>query len=292
MKKVTKIICLIIAAILIVAAIIVLSTHNGITYKLRTSPDDIEDKTGKLTDNMKSEIQLEYFRDRRMLLSPKKVEGVCYGVFDDAYCVILRSPGSMATVMTYEEVAGCKFEYGREGMRVYSNRKFYSLTEAYANGILNDAEIEELWDLYTDVLWGRPGDDCEIKPCPWDYQSLQLNEDIKREIQIARLIDIHGEYYEKMGYVPEHVWVVCYGIFDNVYGVMTWGPGVGYVKEEKTVTVGEYTFRFDDSNTMMIYYDGEFYSMNQAYQMNLLDDLKLKELYDYYNEAHYGIKPE
>ena len=154
MKTYVKSIALIIAIILIISFMGVLASCDNINYKLRTDPDKIEDKTGKLTDEMKSEIQLEYYRIRRMLyISPKKVEGVCYGVFDDAYCLIIRRPEAMSTAMTDEEVAGYKFSFGREHMTVYCNGEIYSLTKAYENGILNDAEIEELYNFYMDTRY-------------------------------------------------------------------------------------------------------------------------------------------
>ncbi len=156
MKAYIKSIVLIIAAILIISFMGVLVSCDNINYTLRTDPEKIEDKTGKMSDEIKSEIQLEYYRIRRMLyIFPKNVEGVCYGVFDDAYCLIIRHPEPSATVMTYEEVAGYEFSFGSEHITVYCNGEIYSLTEAYENSILDDAEIEELYNFYTETKWGN-----------------------------------------------------------------------------------------------------------------------------------------
>ena len=152
MKKFIKIISLFVASLIIISVMGALVSCDSITYKLRTDPDKIIDMTGKLTDEMKSEIQLERYRTRRMLYtSPKNVEGVCYGVFDDAYCLIIIYPGPREDVVTFEEVAGYVFDFPSEVMTVYSDGEFYSLTDAYKNGILNDAEIEELYNFYMDI---------------------------------------------------------------------------------------------------------------------------------------------
>ena len=40
-------------------------------------------------------------------------------------------------------------------MVVYNDGEFYGLEKAYENGILNDAEIEELYNFYTETKWGN-----------------------------------------------------------------------------------------------------------------------------------------
>ena len=154
MKTNIRVITLILSTLLILSSVSFLTSCDNINYKLRTDPDKIVDKTGKLTREMKSEIQLEYYKDNIMrYASPKKIEGVCYGVFDDTYCVILRSPENMACVMTDEEVAGYTFSFGREKMKVYCNGEFYSLTNAYENGILSNTEIAELHTFYNETVY-------------------------------------------------------------------------------------------------------------------------------------------
>ena len=131
-------------------------------------------------------------------------------------------------------------------------------------------------------------DPVEITPCPWDNESLPMPENVKYEIQISCLKEWHGVSYEDSNYVPEQVWVVCYGIFDNTYCVMTWVPDIGYLNVTTKVEVGEHTFIFDDSNTMIVYSEGKLYSLAQAYETGKLDDTELEELYNYYNKSHFG----
>ena len=159
MKAYIKSIALIISAILIISFMGVLVSCDNINYTLRTDPEKIEDKTGKMPDEIKSEIQLAYYESNKEYCdSPKQVKGVCYGVFDDTYCLMLTLPGVMYMDATaYVDVAGYTFMFGSVSntMDVYCNGKFYSLTEAYQNGILDDAEIEELYNFYTETKWGK-----------------------------------------------------------------------------------------------------------------------------------------
>ncbi len=133
----------------------------------------------------------------------------------------------------------------------------------------------------------------QITPCPWDDISLPIPAEIKREIQIARLKGAYyGDNYEKKGYIPEQVWVVCYGIFNDTYCVMTWEPDVIYLNIETEVAVGGYTFLFSSENTMLVYSEGQFTSLKVAYNYGIINDDELAELYNYCNEVHQdGVMP-
>ena len=158
MKTKVKLITLILSALLIISSISILASCDNINYTLRTDPDKIEDKTGKMSDEIKSEIQLAYYkRHKEYCSSPKQIKGVCYGVFDDTYCLMLTFPGVMyAAAVEYVDVAGYNFMFGSSNtMKVYCNGEFYSLEKAYENGILDDAEIEELYNFYTETKWGK-----------------------------------------------------------------------------------------------------------------------------------------
>ena len=280
MKPKIRLITLILSALLMLSFVSLLASCDNITYKLRTDPDKIEDKTGKLTDEMKSEIQLEYYRIRRMLyISPKNVEGVCYGVFDDAYCLIIRHPEPSATVMTYEEVAGYEFSFGSEHITVYCNGEIYSLTKAYENGILNDAEIEELWNFYT----GPKLNNMNTDPDQIIDKTGKLTDAIKSEIQI--------KYYERHIYSngsPAQIRGICYGVFGDAYCLMLTSPGVEYTTAMVYIDVAGYTFEFGSSNTMIVYYNGEFYGLKKAYENGILNDAEVEELYNFYTETEWG----
>ena len=305
MKKFIKTVSPIIVILLIFALLFTLAScdANDVdeseaeepTTEVKTDPPS-ENEKGKLTEKMRDEIKRAYFektyseKGKETYNSPDQITLICYGVFDNAYCVILTRPGvDSMTVITEVTVGEYTFMFSSSNtMSVYCEGNFYSLTKAYENGILDDSEIEELYNYYTEIKWGKPDKDPVVTPCPWENESLPIPSEIKLDIQIARLKEVHGENYEAKGYIPEQVWVVCYGIFDNTYCIMTWEPGVGYVGDETIVEVGGYSFRFAVRNTIKVYCEGEFYSLNEVYENGILDDTELAELYTYYNEVHWG----
>ena len=61
MRITTKVVALIVTVLLIISSLSVFASCDNINYKLRTDPDKIEDKTGKMSNEIKSEIQLAYY---------------------------------------------------------------------------------------------------------------------------------------------------------------------------------------------------------------------------------------
>ena len=78
-----------------------------------------------------------------------KIEA-CYGIFDDAYCLMLDHPKLLYTcAVTEVEVGEYTFVFSDGNtMKVYCNGEFYGLKQAYENGILDDAELESLYNYY------------------------------------------------------------------------------------------------------------------------------------------------
>ena len=113
------------------------------------------------------------------------------------------------------------------------------------------------------------------------------NSQGKEEIQIAALTDKYGEDYEKKGFDPIDVAVVCYGIFDNAYCVVIWQDAIDHFKSTE-VAVGEYTFEFPSNKVLRVYFEGKFYSLPEAYENGILDDAEIEELYNYYTKTRLG----
>ena len=119
-----------------------------------------------------------------------------------------------------------------------------------------------------------------------DEISKPIPDDIKREIQVASLKSAsYGENYEKFGYTPEQVKVVCFGVFNDIYCVMTWNPDVIYLDIETDISSGGYWFEYNTTNTIRVYYgNGHFMSLSTAYVSQKLSEDQIEEVYDYYNE--------
>ena len=112
----------------------------------------------EISAEMASEIKNKYFektyeeKEHEYYNSPDHVIiEACYGIFDDAYCIMITCSRFMyMDVMTEVQVGEYTFVFGDSNtMKVYCNGEFYGLKQAYENGILDDAELESLYNNYT-----------------------------------------------------------------------------------------------------------------------------------------------
>jgi hypothetical protein len=178
MKKIIKTLSLIIALLISLSLLGVFASCNAeISNEDVTEPTDnaespTEAPTEKPTEEVKvdppveisaemeSEIKnkyIEFYYDEndqdyynKYLPDMVKIEA-CYGIFDDAYCLMLDHPKFLYTcAVTEVEVGEYTFVFSDGNtMKVYCNGEFYGLKQAYENGILDDAELESLYNYYT-----------------------------------------------------------------------------------------------------------------------------------------------
>ena len=112
--------------------------------------------------------------------------------------------------------------------------------------------------------------------------SAEMQSEIKNKYFEKTYEEKNKEYYNS----PDEVVIMdCYGIFDDAYCAIITYPLVEYTCEETKVEVGGYTFVFGSSNTMIVYCDGQIYSLEKAYEKGILDDAELESLYNNYTKA-------
>ena len=221
----------------------------------------------EISAEMQSEIKNKYFektyeeKNKEYYNSPDEVVIMdCYGIFDDAYCIMITCSGFMyLDVMTEVQVGEYTFVFSSSNtMKVYCNGEFYGLEQAYEKGILDDAELESLHYYYT-------------------------KSEMEHYLKTTYFRRTYDEKYKDHYNSPDQVTIeACYGIFDDAYCAIITYPLVAYTCVETEVEVGGYTFVFGSSNTMIVYCDGQIYSLEKAYEKGILDDAELESLYNYY----------
>ena len=221
----------------------------------------------EISAEMESEIKNKFFEktykenNKEYYNSPDQVKiEACYGIFDDAYCIMITCSGFMHfDAMTELQVGEYTFVFSSSTtMRVYCNGEFYGLKQAYENGILDDTELESLH---------------------YYYKKSEMEHYLKTTYFRRTYDEKYKDHYNS----PDQVTIeACYGIFDDAYCAIITYPLVEYTCEETEVEVGGYTFVFGSSNTMKVYCDGKIYSLEKAYEKGILDDAELESLYNYY----------
>ena len=295
MKKLIKTISLITALLLTFSLLVTFASCNKddsdekITNHTDNTEKPIEKPTDKPTETpteapteappadppveisaeMQSEIKNKWFEktyveeEKEYYNSPDQVEiKACYGIFDDAYCILIDYPSGNVYPMVEVnlEVGEYTFTFGHVGltMDIYCNGEFYGLKQAYENGILDDAELESLHYYYT-------------------------KSEMEHHLKTTYFLSTYDEKYKEHYNSPDQVTIeACYGIFDDAYCAIITYPLVAYPDVEVEVEVGGYTFVFGSSNTMIVYCDGKIYSLEKAYEKGILDDAELESLYNNY----------
>ncbi len=178
--------------------------------------------------------------------------------------------------LTILEVAGYKFilDGSESDVFVYENGKVTPLAEAYEKGTATKDEVafaHERHLAYRDsLLSGRE----EIDPPtrlkigePYRKSPIALTKDEQREIVWEYIANSSDLEYE----IDSTYAVRCYGKFGNVYVVMIDGPWM-YTQAIRNEVIAGYTFTFPDGQRMHIYKEGNFYSLNKAYELGIISE--------------------
>ena len=141
---------------------------------------------------------------------------------------------------------------------LYKNNKVYTLSDAYETGVIDD---DMLYELY---VWGNLWGKMDVTPKGEDRALLS---EIKRVII--------NKYYN--GKAPEYLNVEIVGstsdgtvCFRNIPFMC-----LGVMIEQ---TIGDYTYSYSHGYDVLLYKNGDVYSITDAYESGVIDDNFLVEL--------------
>ncbi len=174
--------------------------------------------------------------------------------------------------LTVSEIAGFKFVLDGSGCEILicEGGKITPLAEAYEKGTVTKSEVAFAHESHVayrnSLLSGKE----EIAPptrLKVNVSSGRLSADEQREIvweYIANSSSLESELNATYA-------VRCFGKFGNVYAVMIDGPW-GYTQAIRNEVVAGYTFTFPDGHRMLIYKEGDFYTLNKAYELGIISE--------------------
>lgn len=178
----------------------------------------------------------------------------CYGKFDCKYVIFAdKSYKVYEPKMTADVVCGLTFIYPNENkLQVCANGTFYSLGDAYAKNILSEAEIREVYNIYT------------------------MESKIESEF-LAK----YGHEFPDMVAEDKGIFVKFEGIYDDVYVAVIASTSWDNTKSPSE-TVGGITFTWDQWYDIHVYYHGDFLTLTEAFNRGLLTTAQLEEVYESY----------
>ena len=181
----------------------------------------------------------------------------CYGSFDGIYAVIANKKLMEYEPKTTVEIVGAyTFVYPNENkIQICANGNFYSLSDAYKASIITDANLAEIYKIYT------------------------MSSKIKEQF--------YALYGDKFADVPnkyERISVMFHGIYDDVYVASIASDCCSIVKSPSE-TVNGITFTWMQQYDLNVYCDGKFYTLTEAFKNGLLTNEQLLEVHEKYNTA-------
>ena len=112
---------------------------------------------------------------------------------------------------------------------------------------------------------------------PIDFNDTELGRQIRQDY----LDELHssGVWY-LLDQTIDDVWITSYyGIYNGSVPLMITNRGAGYSGEVKTIVVADIKFTFG-GNIMSVWKEGEFYSLEEAYNLGFLTQEDLRGIAD------------
>lgn len=253
------------------------------------------DKAGSFNDLTVDDVNIERY----------------YGTYDNCVVLWIDRYCSYSSEGETEMVAGYRFDYGVDRTTdVYRNGKFLTLKEAYEKGWLSKADIRDVHYYHTkenasskvDLSVPRPAltpltEEQELK-IKQDYlvfneKSVKRHEDYQNEWYSKKTPEEQKEYREKYNLPDDYVYKMTtdevyieeyFGTYNGCSVMMMSSSFIGgYTDAIDYCDVAGYVFVYGSGQHHTIYRNGEFTTLERAYQKGWLTKEDIKNIYYYYS---------
>ncbi len=229
-----------------------------------------------------------------------------FGIYNNCIVMLIDCAHTYAT-MEYEiEIAGYEFVFPviRE-FDVYRNGEFTSLEKAYEKGWVSKEDVRDIHYYYStdtgikDIYTPSPLVSLTAK------QELKIKQDYleyKKE-DVQRLRDSENQYYNSLSskeqekyklekgspdnYIDELIEnylkiQVYFGTYNNCAVMILDSPFSVYFQAQTFNEIGGYVFAYPVMRSTAVYRNGEFVTLEQAYEKGWLSDENMKDIYYYH----------
>ncbi len=181
-----------------------------------------------------------------------------YGEFDGTHVLLIDVAGSAtAQVETLETVDGITFCFAvRESFDVYRAEEFYTLQQAFDLGFLTHDNLYSVWEKHREENYSL-----------YDSGRVTLNAATTTEIVAAYIAAYSTDSHPL---TEEDVKLRCFGAFDGVYVFFVDVASVHYMEVICGETVSGVDFIYSNSHSLTVYSEGEFCSISEAFEKELL----------------------
>lgn len=210
------------------------------------------------------EAMIQLFMDEHKLHSlPATDFSVEYlGCFDDVHVGFINGGLNYTTAMEDDEIGGLVFHYtSSQKLQAYRGNELLELSEAYDSGWFTEEGITQVFEKYRER-----------------YPGLYVDYWMK----------VHYlEQFEKNGkYTVNDVRIESYGMCGDCRVAFVDTTDMAYLAVLTEENIAGYSFRYTSSRTLKVYKDGEYKSLQEAYDAGWFDTSSLGLFFVSYRDAH------
>lgn len=247
---------------ILTALIAFVMCFSVVTTVFAATPDEASDSD--LISDIKQAMLDTYYGDEK----PDFIEVRIYGTASDGgvYFDFMDSFTHWTDEVEFD-IGDYTVSYPRDcPVLLYKNNKVYTLSDAYETGVIDD---DMLYELY---VWGNLWGKMDI---------IQKGENSSLIFKIKR--EFIDTYYD--GKAPEYLNIEIVGSTSDggVCFMHNEGFSLDYSIEE---TIGDYTYCYNHNDDVMLYKNGNVYSIKEAYESGVIDDSILEEL----SKMNFGLE--
>ena len=199
-----------------------------------------------------------------------------YGRYGDAHAMFINAPGVEYPDAEWSETVGSQvFNYpDGQYLEVYYNGNLYRLDEAYALSLLTDDSLAALNERFT----ARAVNEINA------YYN--LSDELADNIKALHISEISFEE----PYVADQIWFRYYGAYSDAHVMFIDNPYLEYPDMLYDIVIGEQTFKYVNGQFLEVYYGGQLYSLEEAYNLGFLTDSDLAKINERYENRLFIYK--
>ena len=242
---------------ILTALIAFVMCFSVVTTAFAATPDEVSDSD--LISDIKQAMLDTYYGDEKPEYLNVEIllddEDEVYFSFSDSFATSANRVYTEAGNYIVSYLENCP-------VALYKNNRVYMIPDAYNSGVIDDDTLEGL------TYCGH----MDIVPKSDDS---------------ALVIEIKNKVIEECfdGKSPETLRIDIVGRTSNggVYFKHSVGGGIDVMVEE---TIGDYTYHYNHNDDVMLYKNGNVYSIKEAYESGVIDDSILEEL----SKMNFGLE--
>lgn len=212
-------------------------------------------------------------------IPPEIISFDCHAVFGDKCVVFINGPWGYGQAGWTDIIDGVEINYNqRQFMYLYSDYSFTLLPEAFEKGLITHGQLETVkYNFENDIYYTLPEGDPEDEDYDvFTYVPVPDGAPTTEELRAAAK--------KAEGEQPADITFRCHAVFGDI--CVTFVYGKAYISDGIYDYVDQVLFFYYGDYKLLVYTDGQFISIPQAFESGLLTHEQLETIKHNYT---YGI---